>query len=271
MRKFLIILLFTQIPAIAQQSIPLSLLNPELKSCQYPEHARIGHFPMFFYPATGFFGDQKLFELVSTSQFQLLHTIIAYKPHIAVFSQGILTDRYNAQTYSLLRQGTDKTTISRPTGATFHLQERYDTAWELFPEKVPQNYEHLTQAQKEFLASAGGALTAWFLGQIPHIYKTASEQDIGAITAKWNQIAQARYGSSSSQSDLENRNQDTYLQLLQDRATKLKEEVDKFYDQNPHFSGLVLIAFGASHKLHKEFPTGFSDGSFCLKWSSLEF
>ena len=271
MKKVLIVLFLAQIPAIAQQSIPLSLSNPELKSCQYPEHTRIGHFPMFSYPATGFSGDQKLFELVSTSQFQLLHTIIAYKPYIAVFSQSILTDHYNAQTHSQLKQGTDKTTISRLDGATFHLQERYNTAWELFPEEVPKYYEHLTQSQKEFLAYTGGALTAWLLGQIPHIYKTASKPDIAAITAKWNQITQARYGGSSSQSDLENSNKDVYLELLQGRTTKLKEEVDQFYDQNPHFSGLVLIAFGAIHKLHKEFPMSFSDGSFCLEWNSLEF
>ena len=265
MRKFLITLLFAQIPAIAQQSIPLSLLNPDLKSCQYPEHTRIGHFPMFFYPATGFSGDQKLFELVSTSQFQLLHTIIAYKPYIAVFSQSVLTDHYNTQTYSQLRQETDKTTILRPDGTLFHLQERYDTAWELFSGKVPQCYEHLTHTQKEFLAYTGGDLTAWLLGQIPHIYKTASEPDINAITAKWNQVTQARYGDGSPQLNPENRNQDIYLQLLQNRATKLKTETDKFYDKNPHFSGLVLIAFGAIHKLHNEFPEGFNDGSSCFK------
>ena len=265
MRNFLIILFFTQIPAIAQQSISLSLSNPELKSCQYPEHTRIGHFPMFFYPGTGFSGDQKLLELVSTSQFQLLHTIIAYKPHIAVFSQDILTDHYNAQTYSHLKQGTDKTTISRLDSTIFHLQERYNAAGELFPGKVPQNYELLTQSQKEFLAYTGGALTAWLLGQIPHIYKTASKQDLDV----WNQIALARYvNNNSPQAATESNTPDIYLQLLQDRTTKLKEEVDNFYDQNPHFSGLVLIAFGAIHKLHKEFPTGFSDGSSCLKWNN---
>lgn len=264
MKKLLIVLLFTQIPAIAQQNTPLSLSDPELKSCQYPEHTRIGYFPMFYEVRLSPVDRRYYtsFELVSKSQFQLLHTIITYTPHIAVFSQGILTNHYNTQTYSQLKQGIDKTTIlmeNMPFQAddtTFPLQERYNTAWELFPEKIPSYYEHLSQTQKEFLVYTGGALTAWLLGQIPHIYKTASKQDIVAIAAKWDQIAIH---------DPENY-QGIRLQILQDRATKLKEEVNKFYDQNPDFSGLALIAFDVDDKLYIEFPEVFNDGSFCLKW-----
>ena len=227
---------------------------------------------MLHYPPTGFDDeDQKVFEEVSRSQFQLLHTIIAYKPYIAVFSEGILTDHYNAQTYSQLKQGTDRTTFSRLDRVTkFHLQERYNTAWRLFPRKVTQHFEYLNQTQKRFLAYTGGALTAWLLGQIPHIYKTASEQDMDAVIANLNRISRLRYNGNL---DLlfktqEGIDQERDWWLLHFRERRVKEEVDQFYRQNSSFRGLVLIAYGAYHKFHNEFSTSFSDGSFCLRWHS---
>ena len=225
---------------------------------------------MFHYPPNGFQGDEKVFEEVSMSQFQLLHTIIAYKPQIAVFSEGILSDHYNERTYTQLRQGTDGTTFSRLDGTVFRLQERFNTAWRLFPRKVTQNYEHLTRSQKEFLAYTGGALTAWLLGQIPHIYKTASESDMEAVTANLNRITQLRYQGNMQLlfNAAEGSDQERDYWLLHFREARVQQEVNKFYGQNRSFRGLVLISYGANHKFHNEFSAGFSDGSFCLKWYS---
>lgn len=252
------------------KSLPLSLNDPQFASCQYPGNARIAHFPMFHYPPTGFRQDQRELERVSRSQFQLLHTIISYRPHIAVFSEGILTDHYNKHTYSQLKQGTDRTTFSRLDGTAFQLQERYNTAQSLFPGIVRQYYEHLTATQKRFLAYTGGALTAWLLGQIPgnHIYKTASEQDMEAVTSNLNRISLARYNGNL---DLlfnapEGSDRERDYWLLHFREKRTFEEVSRFYRQNPSFRGLVLIAYGANHRFNDEFLTGFSDGSFCLGW-----
>lgn len=253
------------------QAIPLSLNDPELRSCQYPGHIRIAHFPMFHYPPDGLDEntDQKTFEDISKSQFQLLHTIIAYKPYIAVFSEGTLTDFYNEQTYSQLRQGTDTTKFERLDGVTkFSLQERYNTAWNLFPRKVTQHFEYLTHSQKRFLVYTGGALTAYLLEQIPRIYKTASEQDMNAVMANLNQISRLRYnGNLEFLLNMEEGiDQERDWWLLHFRERRVREEVDQFYRQYRFFTGLVLIAYGANHKFHNEFSSSFSDGSFCLGW-----
>ena len=251
------------------QAIPLSLSIPGLKSCQYGGHTRIAHFPMFHYPPTGFAGDQTVFEQVSKSQFQLLHTIMAYKPSIAVFSEDVASDYYNTQTYSHLKQNIDETEFELLDGTRFKLQKRYNTAWHIFPRSVPQYYERLAPSQKDFLAYTGGSKTAWLLGQILHIYKTISEQDRLAFIANLNRISQLRYQGNLELlfNTPENSDPERDWWLLHFREQKLKQEVDAFYRQNPSFSGLILIAYGVNHKLHNEFPVGFSDGSFCLAWN----
>ncbi|MCY4512889.1 MAG: hypothetical protein OXB86_04295 [Bdellovibrionales bacterium] len=255
------------------KAISLSFNNTQFKSCQYPGNTRIAHFPMFHYPPTGFKGDQREFERVSMSQFQLLHTILSYRPSIAVFSEGILTDHYNTHTYSQLGQGTDRTTFSRLDNTVFQLQERYNTAHRLFPGKVVQHYESLTASQKEFLAHTGGALTAWLLGQIPgnHIYKTASEQDLEAVTSNLKRISLLRYNGSLDMlfNAPEGSDPDRDYWLLHFRERRVLEEVNKFYRQRRPHPRLVLIAYGANHRFNDEFSAGFSDGSFCLGWHSL--
>ena len=257
------------------KSLRLSLNNPQFTSCQYPGNTRIAHFPMFHYPPTGFGEDQRELERVSKSQFQLLHTIISYRPNIAVFSEGILTDHYNRHTYSQLRQGTDRTTFSRLDGTVFQLQERYNTAQSLFPGKVTQFYEHLTSSQKKFLAYTGGSLTAWLLGQIPgnHIYKTATEQDMEAVTSNLNRISLTKYNGNLNLlfNTPEGNDQERDYWLLHFREKRTFEEVSRFYRQNPSFRGfgLVLIAYGANHRFNDEFSSNFSDGSFCLRWHIL--
>ena len=255
------------------KSLRLSRNDPQFTSCQYPGNTRIAHFPMYHYPPTGFKGDQREIERVSKSQFQLLHTILSYKPNIAVFSEGILTDHYNSRTYSQLRQGTDRTVFSRLDNTVFQLQERYNTAQSFFPGKVPQFYEHLTDSRKEFLAYTGGDLTAWLLGQIPgnHIYKTASEQNMEAVTSNLNRISLSRYNGNL---DLlfntpEGSDPERDYWLLHFREKRTFEEVNKFYRQNPSFRGLVLIAYGANHKFNDEFSAGFNDGRHCLNWHPL--
>ena len=251
-------------------AVPLSISNPELRSCKYPPGTRIAHFPMFHYPPTGFHGNREMFERVSASQFQLLHTILSYKPQIAVFSESVFLDHYNTQTFSYLKQGLDKTTFSLFDGTRFELPERYSTAGHLFPSNsgVPQFYEHLTHSQKEFLSYTGGARTAWLLGQIPHIYKSASEQDRAAVRSNLNRISNSKYSGSLQRllDTPEGTDQERDWWLLHYRERQLMNEVNQFFRQNPAFRGLVLIAYGAFHNLNDEFPAGFSDGSFCLSW-----
>ena len=253
-----------------ENALPLSLSNPELRSCKYPAGTRIAHFPMFHYPPTGFNGNREMFERVSASQFQLLHTILSYKPHVAVFSEGIFLDHYNTQTFSYLKQGLDKTTFSLFDGTQFELPERYNTARGLFPANrgVPQYYEHLTQSQKEFLSYTGGARTAWLLEQIPHIYKSASEQDRAAVRANLIRISNTKYNGSLQRllGTPEGTDQERDWWLLHYREKRLMNEVNQFFNQNRSFRGVVLIAYGAFHNLSDEFPAGFSNGSFCLSW-----
>lgn len=251
------------------QAIPLSLSDTTFRSCQYPGHIKVAHFPMFHYPPTGFAGDQTVFEQVSKSQFQLLHTIIAYKSSIAVFSEDVASDYYNTQIYANLKQGIDRTTFELFDGTRFQLQERYNTAWHIFPRSVPKYYERLTPSQKEFLSYTGGTKTAWLLGQIHHIYKTISEQDRSAFIANLNRISQLRYQGNLELlfNAPENSDPERDWWLLHFREQKLRQEVDAFYRQNPGFSGLVLIAYGVNHNLKDEFPVSFSDGSFCLGWN----
>ena len=253
-----------------ERALPLSISNPELRSCKYPEGTRIAHFPMFHYPPTGFNGNREMFERVSASQFQLLHTILSYKPQVAVFSESVFLNHYNTRTFSYLKQGLDRTTFSLFDGTRFELPERYRTAGGLFPANrgVPQFYEHLTQSQKEFLSFTGGARTAWLLGQIPHIYKSATEQDRAAVRSNLNRISNTKYNGSLQQllDTPEGTDQERDYWLLHYRESRLMEEVNQFFRQNPSFRGLVLIAYGAFHNLNNEFPTSFSDGSFCLSW-----
>ena len=229
----------------------------------------MAHFPMFHYPPTGYQGDQALLDQVSRSQFQLLHTILAYRANIAVFSESVLSDAYNVNTYSNLEQGIDRTTFEYSDGTGYSLQERYHTARNLFPQTVLQYYEHLNPGQRMFLFETGGALTAYLLGQIPQIYKTAAEEEANLAYNNLNRISCARYRCNLELLFNAREGADQELDYWRShyREEQLSREVRQFYLQNPSFNGLILIAYGAAHKLQNEFQGySFSDGSYCLSW-----
>ena len=253
---------------LTQTGLPISLNKPELKVCKFKQGVQIAHFPMIHRPSVKLSNAQNhIFEQVTYSQFQLLHTILFYKNNLALFDETVTNDEYNRATFSQLVSHLDTTEITFVDGTTYYLQERYDTATSLFQQSVPQYYEHLSPAQKHFIFSAGGALTAYLLGQITNIYKIIPFNDFKNVQAQLNLLAQS-YGGLKQLLDLKigmNSTRDYWLYTY--RENKAQREIVNFLTHKPGFTGLILLAYGAKHDFSDDFAGfSFETGNHCNSW-----
>ena len=232
----------------------LSLNNPELRTCIFDPYYSIVHFPMYHFPAEGNYSSQDK-ELTVHSQFQLLHTIIDYKRSgraFFVFEEQAITD-YTPAYYQNLLSGQIRGEYTRMDGQIFHLNERIQTAKNLFRNGFPNYYEYLSPQQKDYLFNMGASFTLYFLGEIPQIHKVISREKF--------KLAEANLRDSSGRIRKNN------YWIYNFRELELRNEVLNFR-RNHGSQGIIFIAYGASHNLYDEFA-GFpfqSSHNFCLNW-----
>ena len=238
----------------------LSFNEPELRTCIFDPHYSVVHFPMYHDPPAIDYS-REIYELVAKSQFQLLHTIVDYRRSgrpLAVFDEHITSNNYNSSYIQTIERGQAQSdTYSKFNGSVYNFEERYKTANHLFGQGFPSHYEYLTVPQKKFLFDTGASLTLYLLKEIPQIYKVISNEKL--------KLAQANMVGGSL--DFLDRSENQYW-IFTFRELELKREVDRFYQRNPIYNGLVFIAYGADHDLSDDFiALPFQSGSgFCLKW-----
>ena len=240
----------------------LSLHDPHLTTCNYLPQFKIAHFPMYHFPPNGKFNPAS-FQRITRSQFQLLHTILNNGNNIVVFEESVQHDNYTQKklnspnTYYFIRSD----------GQRFEWGERRRLARHLFP-TVPLYYEHLTEPQKQYIYDIGGVLTLFYLDQIPKIYKTIVSTDFEVVLANLKQEAKRLNHDFFSFLSLPKGQSPTRDYWLFDyREQKLFQEIAKFYQKNPNYKGLVLIAYGLAHDLSDDFAGfSFSTGTHCIQW-----
>ena len=248
------------------QAIPLSLSDPLLKTCVFKPETRIAHFPMWHFPPDGKY-KADLREKVAKSQFQLLQTILMYYPNIAVFDERVTFNHLNPKNLRLLRNnGKQNAVYTRVDGASFDLQERFNTAQTLFHANIPSHYEHLTEQQKEYLFQTGAALTVYFLGYVPQLHKVIEYEDLTTVTDFIkNSGGGERFFKASGNGG---NNADRKYYIYDFREEKLFQQVTEFFNINPGFSGMALISYGANHDFSDDFSGYFFEaGTSCLAWS----
>ena len=229
-----------------------------LRTCIFDPHYSIVHFPMYHAPPTGHY-EPPVYEEVTLSQFQLLHTIIAYNRsprwQLVLFDENITSDLYDKQFFQALSSGQTSATYTRFDGTQFNLTERMQTARNLFPQ-IPLYYEELHSEQKDFLYHTGASLTLYFLGEIPKIHKVISPAN--------NEIVKANLGSANGLIQMEGNE----FWIFDFREERLRDEVLSFFQKNYNQRIIILIAYGGAHDFSNEFAGyPFQSGhNFCLKW-----
>ena len=240
----------------------LSLHDSRFTTCNYPPHFKIAHFPMYHFPPDGKFKPSS-FELITHSQFQLLHTILNNHNNIVVFEESVQHDVYTRENLNSL----NNYYFIRSDQKKFEWNERQNLAKHLFP-TIPLYYEHLTEPQKQYIYDTGGVLTLFFLNQIHKIYKTITRADFDVA---WQSLIKESERLNSTFNDIlstpkgQNRTIDYWV--FEYREQKLFQEVSKFYQKNPNYKGLVLIAYGINHDFSDDFlGYSFSTGNHCVQW-----
>lgn len=239
-------------------SQPLSLNNPRLRTCVFDAPYLIVHFPMHHYPANGHY-TQQIYEKVTQSQFQLLHTILDYnrsQRNLFVFDEHFTTDTYNSQYFQSL-SSRQSDTYQRIDGQIFKIGQLSNRAKHLFINGIPRYYEHLSSEQKNLLFNIGATFTLYLLGEIPRIHKVISPE----------QFLLVKNALLNPNNTLELQGNDYWVYDF--REGELKKEVLNFLQNNRNSQRMtLLIAYGANHDLSDEF-SGFSfqaGHNFCLKW-----
>ena len=239
---------------------PLSLTDPLLKSCVFQPQTRIAHFPMYHFPPSGEY-KAPLREKVSKSQFQLLHTILTYFPNVAVFDEHVTTNVFGPGVFEALQRGLGGDShYERADGKIFYLQERFSTARSLFHGGIPSHYDRLGEVQKEYLFQTGASMTLYFLGYIRQLHKVIDFADFQIVL---DQIQ--KHGGVKNFLKVSSSNRDYYVFGF--REQKLKLQVIEFFNINPAFQGLALIAYGAHHDFKDDFAGYFfEENPNCLQW-----
>lgn len=247
---------------VRPQQLPLSLKDPLFKTCIFSPQARIVHFPMYHFPPTGEF-DSALKEKVTKSQFQLMHSILAYFPHIAVFDEHLTTSEYNQDLFELLESGrAGKSSYTRADGEEFNLQKQFYEARRQFRTGVPQYYEHLTPRQKNYLFHVGASMTLYFLKHVLQLHRVINPSDFQVVIDEID-----RHGGIKKYFQTHSSPDDYYIYKF--REGKLKLQVLEFFRINSWFPGLALVAFGALHKFNDDFKGFFFESgksAGCLAW-----
>lgn len=240
----------------------LSIYSKDFTTCQYPPQAKIFHFPMYHTPPEGYLGAE-VFDQVTRSQFQLLHTIISNYGNIVIFEEGAHSDLYNKE--NLLNPGS--ASFTRLDQKIFFWSERKHLAQSIF-KSVPLYYEHLTQPQKQYLYDTGGSLTLFFMGYVDQIYKVISRENFSIAINNLNRLSSSYRGGFKELVGLPrgaNPQRDHWL--FNYRENELKKEVLNFYQKKPNYQGVVLIAYGANHDFSDDFAGfPFSRGINCTNW-----
>ena len=240
-------------------SRPLSLSDPNLRTCVFDPGYSIVHFPMYHVPPQAGVVSNELFEKVVRSQFQLLHTLLDYNRSyrkIALFEESILTDLFTEAYIRKVQQNlASGDTFTRLDGTQFFIANERTRAVQLFQGGFPAYYEQMNVQQKRVLWDLGASLTLYLLEEIPRLYKVIALNEFEHIRSQMSDF-----------SDL-SLQQNEHL-VFRYREERLRDKVQKFYTQNPSWNGLVFIAYGVNHDLSDDF-TGYpfqSGHSFCLGW-----
>ena len=245
--------------------VSLSQADPLLTTCIFNPQTRIAYFPMYHFPYTGRATPEER-EAVIKSQLQLLHTILTYSSlvnGIAVFDEHVTSNTFNPSTFSELERGRGRNfTYTRADGTQFSLQERYETAGILFGGGVPLRLNHLREDQKQFLFETGASMTLYYLGHIRHIHKVIEPGEYDTVM---NQL-QSGGAEPLIGADLSGNSQARNYWVFDYREEKLKMQVDSFFQENPGFPGIALIAYGASHNFEDDFQGYLFEKGACLAW-----
>ena len=237
---------------------PLSLNNPELKTCVFDPQYRIVHFPMQHYPPDGHYSDQQYEDTVQ-SQFQLLHTIRDYNRspwQLYVFDENITADGYDQNYLQNVSRGNITGTYKFLDGRVFEIKEQIKRARREF-HRIPPYYENLTKTQKNFLFNMGASFTLYFLGEVPKLYKVITPEGYKIIKAH---LTPGNVFQPVGKNHV----------IFGQREWFLKNEVLDFYNRNYSSKMLIFIAYGANHNFYDEFSgLPFQSGhGFCLSWSN---
>ena len=122
-------------------SRPLSLSDPNLRTCVFDPGYSIVHFPMWHSPPQGGLPSNENYERVVKSQFQLLHTLLDYNrsyTRLAVFEESVITDLYNENYMARVKQGAvPEDTFTRIDGTQFFIANEAVRARNLFQNGFP--------------------------------------------------------------------------------------------------------------------------------------
>ncbi len=245
-------------------------LRDRYKVCVFDPAYRVLHFPQWHFPINNRYEPED-FERISRSQFQLLHTILAYSKsrQVAVFDESVIHDEFDESYSQILQAGSPSKNAytDRGDGRKFLHTERLFLARRLFGNGIPQYYEYLNQNQKSFLFNMGASFTLYFLGKIPRVYKVIERQDFERLRASLFPSGSTFAFSAEKGVDA---TKDYWIYDF--REYKLREQISEFYRQNPGYSGVILIAYGINHDLSDEFAGfAFQAGSFCKNWADSRF
>ena len=237
---------------------PLSLHNPGLKTCVFDAHYSINHFPMY-HPPFGHYTTRDE-EEVTLSQFQLMHTIIAYsRSHweLAVFDENIINSFYNKSYLNSLASDSSFSGKFTRFGNEYSVKVWLNQANQLFRGGIPQYYEYLNRLQKKLLFEAGGSFILYLLGQIPELRKVITPEEFDVVMA--NTVGPNGLFQITPQNK-------PYVYEYRERA--LAREVLDWTRANHGRPIKALIAYGASHDFSDEFAGHpFQSGHhFCLEW-----
>lgn len=240
---------------------PLSLNSSALRTCVFDPHYSILHFPMSHTPPSKGHYTPQIWTEVVLSQFQLLHTILAYnrsrQRQLLLFDENIVSDSYNESFFQALRAGqAPHASYTKLNGDVFYMEERMRTAQNFFTGGIPRYYEHLSQPQREFLFHTGASITLYLLGEIPKIYKVISPEKYALLKANLQTTAGHIQIEGNS------------YWVFTFRELELRQEALRVFQQNPGFGRVILIAYGSAHDFSDEF-TGYpfqSGHNFCLTW-----
>ena len=242
----------------------LSLTDPLFKNCIFQPQTRIAHFPMYHFPPDKNY-DAALREKVVKSQFQLLHTILTYFPNVAVFDENVTANVFGPKVFQALQQGLGGDShYERADGQVFHMQERYNTAQNLFHADIPMYYDRMGEIQKEYIFQTGGSMTLYFLGHIRQLHKVIDLDEFQIILRQIEKYGGVEKFLRSVSTDSNSR-----YYIYGFREERLKFQVETFFNINPSFHGISLVAYGADHDFRDDF-TGyyFEEGRHCLQWDT---
>lgn len=232
------------------QGLALSSVNKNLNTCIFQNGFQILHFPMWHYPPEGKYTEDE-YEYTVKSQFQLLHTILAYQRTnipFAVFDESVTERDLDQAFLRVIQSNSSNHIVTRIDGTDVSYNFSYILAHQLFGGGIPQFYEQLNSQQKNLLFEIGASVTLFLLQQIPKVHRVIDPANFQLVTQNM-------------------RGYDDKYWVYSFREQRLRDQVFYFLRQNP--ATVVFIAYGANHNLYDDFATfSFTSGHYhCLNWT----